>query len=515
MKLLRLCVASLVYLLVQGSATPQAKPNIVILFADDVGFGDLSVYGHPTSSTPNLDKMASEGLLFTQFYSSSPVCSPSRAALLTGRYQTRNGVWPGVFFSPSVGGLPLNETTIAESLKDVGYKTGVFGKWHLGVGKDNEYLPTRQGFDTYMGIPFAHDMCPCLVCFYPKAPCFDQCQTGTTPCPLFHNEEIVQQPVDLTEITATLVKGAESFINSAVDQKSPFFLYMSFQHNHHPQFAGKMFTNSSIRGPYGDSLSEMDWGVGQIFQFLKNAGIDDNTFVLFSSDNGPSFVRQIRGGNGGLLRCGKGTTWEGGMRVPGIAWWPNKIRVGRTMELAGTVDVFPTLMSLAGGKLPNVTMDGVDMAPILFGNKKSGRSVYIYYPSSPDPKLGVYAVRWNQYKAHYYSNGGLAPDFYPDEVCRGNYSLHKYNPPLLYNLHNDPGEIYALNVKDYSNVMKQIDDAKSAFEAGMVWGESQMGRGLNPQYEPCAKPGCTPFPDCCTTDGVSEILRPDMSIAFV
>ncbi|XP_064396908.1 arylsulfatase A-like [Halichondria panicea] len=499
----------LILLIDYGASKAVAKPNVILLFADDLGYGDLTMYGHPTSTNPNLEKMASEGLLFTQFYSASPVCSPSRAALLTGRYQTRSGVYPGVFGSNSVGGLPLNETTIAEGLKAEGYNTSIIGKWHLGVGKDNEYLPTRQGFDSYLGIPFSHDMCPCLVCFYPNAPCFDKCRTGESPCPLFQNEKIVQQPADFLQLTENYVKGAESFIKTNANKKAPFFLYMAFQHTHHPQFASKTFTNSSVRGKFGDALNELDWAVGQVFQFIEDAGVKDNTFVFFTSDNGPSLLRQIRGGNAGLLRCGKGTTWEGGQRVPAIAWWPGMIRTGKTMEVAATVDVFPTLMNLVGGKLPNVTMDGVDMAPILFNNQKSNRDFYIHYPTNPDKTLGVYAVRWQQYKAHYHSHGGLCPDFYPDTMCRSNYSLHSYDPPLLYNLHNDPSEIYALDVKEYTDVMKEIEMVKANFEAGMVWGESQMDRGSNSSYDPCAKPGCTPFPSCCTTN---SFIEPDMSL---
>ncbi|XP_064403945.1 arylsulfatase A-like [Halichondria panicea] len=499
-----------------GVARVATKPNIILLFADDLGYGDLSVYGHPTSSTPNLDKMASQGLLFTQFYSASPLCSPSRAALLTGRYQTRSGVYPAVFASGSVGGLPLNETTIAEGLKDEGYTTSIVGKWHLGVGKDNEYLPTRQGFDSYLGIPYSQDMCPCVhkVCFYPNVPCIDKaCENGNVPCPLFQNENIVQQPADFLELMQNYLKGAESFIKTSADKKTPFFLYLAFQHMHAPQFAGKMFTNSSIRGQFGDALNEMDWAVGQIFQYIEEAGVKDNTFVFFTADNGPSLAREIYGGNAGPLRCGKYSTWEGGHREPAIAWWPGKIKPGRTMEVAATVDVFPTLMNIVGGKIPaNVTMDGVDMAPILFNDGKSNRDFFIFYPGDPNKTLGIFAIRWKEYKAHYYSHGGLCTTTHPDVVCRSNYTLHAYDPPLLYNLHNDPGEIYELNVKEYSDVMKQIETLKKSFEADMVWGESQMGRGQSPELEPCARPGCTPFPSCCTT---SSFLQQDMSLALI
>jgi arylsulfatase A len=198
------------------------KPNIVVLFADDLGFGDLAIYGHPTSTSPNLDKMAKEGLTFTQFYSASPVCSPSRAALLTGRYQSRSGIWPGVFGAASTGGLPHDEITSAEVLKEAGYATAIVGKWHLGVGQNQTYLPTNHGFDYYLGIPYSHDMCPCLVCFYPDQPCFDKCRTGDTPCPLFENTRIIKQPADFTTLTANYTNAATSFIqkNAGMNSKS-------------------------------------------------------------------------------------------------------------------------------------------------------------------------------------------------------------------------------------------------------------------------------------------------------
>ena len=295
-----------------------AQPNIVLLLADDLGYGDLTVYGHPTSSTPNLQTMANEGMVLTQFYSASPLCSPSRAALLTGRYQTRSGIWPYVFNCGSVGGLPLNETTTAELLKPKGYKTAIVGKWHLGVGKDGMYLPTHQGFDTYFGIPYSHDMCPCKICFYPNASCASSCVDQFTSCPLYKDTDIIEQPVDLTTLAEKYSEAATDFIKENAG-KNPFFLYMAFQHTHKPQFSGKRFTNSSIRGIFGDALSELDWQVGEIIDAIKTTGISENTFVFFTSDNGSSLHMGPHGGNVGLLRCGKGTTWEGGQREPAIA----------------------------------------------------------------------------------------------------------------------------------------------------------------------------------------------------
>ena len=500
---------SLFSLILPCLAYAFSKPNIVILFADDLGYGDLSVYGHPTSKTPNLDRLAKEGLLFTQFYSANPVCSPSRAALMTGRYPPRTGIWPGVLFPNDVGGLLHNETTMAEALKGVGYKTGMVGKWHLGVGKNGTYLPTNHGFDYYLGIPYSNDMGPCTICYYPNAPCKsplqNPCSDSFSGCPVFENMDIIQQPVDFTTLAEKYSNAANGFIRANAG-KDPFFLYMAFSHTHKPQFAGKMFTNTSIRGHFGDALSELDWQVGEIVNTLNETGIQENTFVFFTSDNGPSLHVQQNGGNGGLLRCGKGSTWEGGMREPGIAWWPSKISPGRTAELAATVDLFPTVLKLSGARLPEgVTIDGLDMSPILFENSPSNRDHYIYFPSNFSPDIGYHAIRWKEYKAHYYTSGGLCINSYPDVVCRGNYSLHRHDPPLLYNLNSDPSEIYNLDVSVYSDIMSSIETVRKTFDATFSWSESQMKRGKESDLIPCASRGCSPYPHCCKT--TSEIWR--------
>ncbi|XP_065827553.1 arylsulfatase A-like [Oscarella lobularis] len=494
-----LCVVFAFCCVLHGFAS-GAKPNIVLLFADDLGFGDLGVYGHPTSTTPNLDTMAKEGLVFTQFYSASGVCSPSRAALLTGRYQTRSGIWPGVFGANSAGGLPHNETTIAEVLKEEGYATAIVGKWHLGVGftKNNTYLPIHQGFDYYLGIPYSHDMCPCLICFYPDQPCFDKCRTSETPCPLFENSTIIQQPADFTTLAATYTNAATAFIRKNSESDQPFFLYVAYQHTHHPQFASKQFRNSSIRGTFGDSLSELDWSVGQIFETIRSTGIANNTFVFFTADNGPSLTRQVRGGNQGLLKCGKGTTYEGGMREPAIAWMPGKIKPARTTELGATVDILPTIATIAGGKTPtDRPIDGVDMSPILFEGGQSRRDYYYYYPKSPSPEIGVYATRYKQYKAFFYTQGSHCGSPYYDHDCWESTRQAKHDPPLLFDLLQDPSEKYPLNVEAYKDVVSVITEMTEKFNREMVWGTSEMHVKSSSADQPCCKPNCKPFPTCC------------------
>lgn len=209
-----------------------------------------------------------------------------RASLLTGRQPPRSGMYPGVLYPQSSGGLPLDEITIAEILKPLNYKTGIVGKWHLGVGKNNTFMPTNQGFDYYYGIPYTHDMCPCVTCFYPNESCYYNCNTKVVSCPLFENNKIVQQPTDFVTLADDLVVKAKSFITESVSNQQPFFLYYAFHHTHNPQFAGKNFRNRTIRGSFGDSLAEMDWNIGEIINQLNESGIENNTLVFFTSDNG-------------------------------------------------------------------------------------------------------------------------------------------------------------------------------------------------------------------------------------
>ncbi|XP_077990529.1 arylsulfatase A-like [Glandiceps talaboti] len=493
-------VTSQVLIIAAFARSPNRNPNILIIFADDLGYGDLSCYGHPTSVSPNFDKLASDGLLFTQFYSANSVCSPSRAALLTGRLPPRTGMWPGVFWPTSSGGLPRNETTIAALLKPLGYRTGIIGKWHLGVGKNQMYLPTNYGFDSYYGIPYSHDMCPCLKCFYPGDACWDKCAPGYTSCPLYHNTTIFEQPVDLTTLTERYSNEARDFISKNAQAGKPFFLYYPLQHTHHPQFASKAFRNTTLRGTFGDSLAELDWAVGQIIEEVRAQNIEDNTFIFFTSDNGPSLLREVRGGNAGLLKCGKGTTYEGGHRVPAIAYWPGRVKPGRTMELASTLDLLPTIVNLVNATLPTVTLDGVDIGPLLFQQEKSPRETFFYFFSDARPDPGVYAVRYKQYKAHYYTQGsGTSGPNNPDKDCRPSTNLTQHIPPLLYDLNVDPSEIYNLSSdQEYLPILEKIDEIKKKFEAGLVWGESQMNRPSDKNVEPCCNPGCKPFPSCCS-----------------
>ncbi|KAM4734102.1 arylsulfatase A [Anableps anableps] len=481
------------------SASP---PNFVLLFADDLGFGDLGCYGHPSSLTPNLDRLAAEGLRFTDFYCTSPVCSPSRASLLTGRYQTRSGIFPGVFYPGSIGGLPLNETTIAEVLKPLGYATAAVGKWHLGYGANGTFLPTKQGFDQYLGIPYSHDQGPChnLTCFPPDVKCFGLCDVGAVTVPLVHNDNIKQQPVNFLDLERAYSDFATNFIITSAKKKQPFFLYYPSHHTHYPQYAGTGAAGRSLRGPFGDSLFEFDTTIGSLMATLDKMGVINNTLVFFTADNGPELMRMSRGGNSGPLKCGKGTTYDGGMREPAIAFWPGVIKPGVTHEMASTLDILPTIASLAGAKLPPVILDGFEMTDLLFHKGKSKREAMMFYPTDPNEKHGLFALRLGKYKAHFYTRGATHSSTTPDQDCSEFTVLKAHDPPLIFDLEADPSERYPLPLEDRPDiqaVLVQIKKVKAQFEANMVFGESQISKGESPNLEPCCTPGCSPKPTCC------------------
>nr|XP_043893021.1 arylsulfatase A-like [Solea senegalensis] len=482
-----------------GAASP---PNFVLLFADDLGFGDLGCYGHPTSLTPNLDRLAAGGLRFTDFYCSSPACSPSRASLLTGRYQTRSGIYPGVLYPGSVGGLPLNETTIAEVLKPLGYATAAIGKWHLGLGKNGTFLPTKQGFDHFLGIPYSHDQGPCsnLTCFPPDVKCFGVCDVGCVTVPLMYNEVIKQQPVNFLDLEEAYSDFATNFIFTSVKKKQPFFLYYPSHHTHYPQYAGEGAAGKTQRGQFGDALLELDNTIGNLLTTLEKTGVINNTLIFFSADNGPELMRMSRGGNAGPLKCGKSTTYDGGMREPAIAYWPGTIRPGVTHELASTLDILPTFVTLAGAKLPKVMLDGVDMTELLIKQAKSKRETMMFYPTDATEKYGLFALRLGKYKAHFYTQGSIKSSTTPDHDCPGSAVLKAHDPPLLFDLEADPSENYPLPLSkrpDLQAVLEQIEKVKQQFEASMVFGVSQISKGQDSSLEPCCNPQCTPKPSCC------------------
>jgi len=440
-----------------GAAAERAdRPNVVIVFCDDLGYGDLGCYGHPTIRTPNLDRMAQEGQKWTNFYAAASVCTPSRAALLTGRLPIRNGMASDrrrVLFPDSAGGLPPDEVTIAEALKPLGYATACVGKWHLGHLP--QYLPTRQGFDSYFGIPYSNDMD--RVADSPKGrEAFWDPKIEYWNVPLMRDERIVERPADQNTITKRYAEESVAFLRKNRDR--PFFLYLAHSMPHVPLFTSDEFRGTSLRGLYGDVIEEIDWSVGRVLDTLRELKLDRKTLVVFTSDNGPWLIFNEHGGSAGLLRDGKGCTFEGGMREPALFWWPGTIEPGVVADLGCTMDLLPTLCTLAGADLPaDRVLDGMDISPALLGTGPSPRDVMFYYRG-----VQLYAVRQGPFKAHFITRPAYGP---------GKPETH--DPPLLYHLGHDPSEQYDVAAK-YPEAVAAIRELAEAHKAAMQPGEPQL-----------------------------------------
>ncbi len=463
-------------------ASAADKPNFVIILADDLGYGDLGCYGHPSIRTPNLDRMAAEGVRFTDFYVAAEVCTPSRAALLTGRYPIRSGMCHNQFRvlrRESTGHLPDDEITIASLLKKQGYATGAVGKWHLGNWMNNPAgHPMKHGFDSYFGLPHSNDMNR-----VPGGPKGGDNSLDPDPAswaaPLFDGEKLIEQPTDQTQLTRRYAEKCVEFIKRHKSEPcDPFFLYFASTFPHTPLFASEKFKNKTPRGRYGDVVEELDWAVGQILDTLRSEGIDKNTFVFFTSDNGPWLIRGLAGGSAGLLRDGKGSTWEGGMRVPGIAWWPGKIPAGKVChEMATSMDLLPTISKFARTAAPkDRVMDGYDIAPLLTNPESSGTWEHGSVPASSDGtgtyrgqitlKLArplevfcyyrgteLFAARLGSWKAHFIT-----------QPAYGAPKPEPHDPPLLFNLEADPGESFDV-AAEHADVIEKIKAAVEKHKA--------------------------------------------------
>ncbi len=459
------------------TAVDQRKPNFVIILADDLGYGDLGCYGHPSIRTPNLDRMAAEGVRFTDFYVAAEVCTPSRAALLTGRYPIRSGMAHSQFRvlrRESMGHLPDDEITIASLLKKQGYATGAVGKWHLGNWMNNPAgHPMKHGFDSYFGLPHSNDMNS-----VPGKPKGEDNSLDPDPkwwqAPLFEGEKLIEQPTDQTQLTRRYAEQSVKFIRG--HKSEPFFLYFASTFPHTPLFASEKFRNKTPRGRYGDVVEELDWAVGQILDTLRREGLDKNTFVFFTSDNGPWLIRGLAGGSAGLLRDGKGSTWEGGMREPGIAWWPGKIPAGKVChEVATTMDLLPTIAHFAGTEAPtDREMDGVDIAPLLTNPDGTGsgagsvtmgrtmmlvpqREVFCYYRGTE-----LFAARLGPWKAHFIT-----------QAAYGAPKPEPHDPPLLFNLDADPGESFECGA-DHPDVIAKFKAAVEKHKATLKPVKNQL-----------------------------------------
>ncbi len=420
-------------------ATAADKPNFILIFVDDLGYADIGPFGSQLHRTPHLDRMAAEGRKLTSFYVTAPVCTPSRASLMTGSYPRRVGLdesekgqW--VLFPGNQEGLNPDEITLAETLKGAGYSTACVGKWHLG--DQPAFLPTRHGFDSYFGIPFSNDMGHDSR----KQP------YRYPPLPLLRREEVIEEEPDQRLITKRYTEEALRFIEDNKD--GPFFLYLAHTMPHWPQYSSEQFAGKSKNGAWGDAVEEIDWSTGQLLAKLVQLGIDDNTMVVFTSDNGGA---TRHGASNAPLRGGKGTTWEGGHRVCFVARWPGRVPAGTAIdELAISVDLLPTFAALAGAELPpDRVIDGKDVRSLLLDEDPAPTPHLAYYYYFMTHLNGVRSGRW---KLHVARLGGRYPDYEPNPVLE------------LYDLHADIGE--SRNVAEqYPQVVERL---KALAEAARV-----------------------------------------------
>ena len=387
-----------------------SKPNVIIIFADDLGYGDLGCYGSKINETPTLDKMADEGKKFSNFYVSSPVCSPSRASLMTGCYPQRIsfGTFDGlrVLFPGQGIGLSNEEKTVAKTFKESGYSTKIIGKWHCG--DQEEFLPTNHGFDSYFGIPYSNDMGRQVKIkdYIPNDSSLHKItEWDRPPLPLVRDKEVIQEQPDQRSIAERYTEDAVKFMRE--NKETPFFLYLAHMQVHLPLYAAEKFVKESKNGDYGACVASIDWSTKVIFDELKELGIDENTIVIFTSDNGSRLQNQ--GGSNGNLRGGKGQTWDGGQRVPCIIRWPGKINEGQqTDALSTTMDFLPSITKLIGGNLPSKKIDGIEMTDLFFSNENSSkRDSFLYYNEDE-----LEAIRYKNWKLHFKKEDKLINELY-------------------------------------------------------------------------------------------------------
>lgn len=433
-------------------------PNIILINTDDQGYADLGVYGHPSLRTPHLDRMAREGLRLTDFYAAASVCTPSRAGLLTGRLPIRSGMSGNlkkrVLYPNAEGGLPPDEKTIAEMLKDQGYATCLIGKWHLGDAP--QHLPTEHGFDQYFGIPYSNDMN--IERGRPRhvSGIDPDANSSWWNVPLMRDIKVVEQPAEQEDLTRRYTEEAVGFMRK--HRHEPFFLYLAHGMPHVPLFASAAFKDSSPRGRYGDVIAEIDWSVGRILDEIRTAGLEERTLVIFTSDNGPWLRKGTAGGSAGLLRDGKGGTWEGGYRVPGIFWWPSRIQAGRiSSNVVSQLDLFKTISLLAGSAIPDRELDSHDLRPFLWGTGASPRQEILYYRGTE-----LYAIRKGEFKAHFQTWDGYSRE-----------PAVQHDPPLLYNLCKDPGESENI-AEQYPEKVRELSRLAALYESSIQPGVPQF-----------------------------------------
>jgi arylsulfatase len=448
-----------------AAAPVPSRPNIVLVFCDDLGYGDVGCFGAKDIRTPNIDRLAEQGTRFTSFYVAQPVCTASRAALMTGCYPNRVGLF-GALNHESRVGIADDELLLPEMLKSRGYATAIYGKWHLG--HRDKFLPTRHGFDEFFGIPYSNDNGP-----------LHGSQTGLPPLPLIENEKTVGYDPDQSQFTRLFTERAVSFIER--NRERPFFLYLPHVMPHVPIFASQEFKGRSGRGLYGDVVEEIDWSVGQIMETIGRLGLNERTLVIFTSDNGPFLSYGNHGGLTGPLREGKLTTWEGGVREPCIMRWTGVIPAGRDCdEPISTIDLWPTLATLVGAPLPQKPIDGCDAWPVIRGEKgaKLARKAFYYYAG--DELQAVRSGNWKLHLPHDYLTSAsppghdgrpanyetMKPEAMSVSGLRGIASRHGYvvrhQPQALFNLKDDVGETHDVAAEHPDIVKRLLELAEEA-----------------------------------------------------
>ncbi|XP_077866671.1 N-acetylgalactosamine-6-sulfatase-like [Saccoglossus kowalevskii] len=456
-----------------------SKPNVILMLMDDMGWGDLGVLGNPAKETPNLDRMASEGALMTDFYAPNPLCSPSRASLLTGRLPIRNGFYTTndharCSYTPQyiVGGIPDSEIVLPELLNKAGYRSKIIGKWHLG--HQTQYHPLKHGFDEYFGAPNCH-VGPYDNKKQPNIPVYrDADMIGR------YYEEFKIDKSGESNLTQMFIEEAIAFIEKQHQTGEQFFLYWTPDASHSPHYASKSFLGTSQRELYGDAVMELDYGVGQILGKLKELQIENNTFVFFSSDNGAALSGGAYVGSNGPFLCGKHTTFEGGMREPSIAWWPGRIKPGKIVhELGSLMDLFATAVDIAGMKLPaDRVYDGSSLLPVLVDDKMNKNKTIFYYRGNE-----LMAARRGMYKAHFWTwSEGIptlhleyCPGMQVEDVTTRNLTNHMAQP-VLFHLGRDPGEKFKLklNTAEYKKGLQFIMEAVIEHKKTMIPGQPQL-----------------------------------------
>jgi arylsulfatase A-like enzyme len=448
------------------AAEPAAKPNIVVILIDDMGYGDIGCFGSKMNRTPNLDRMVSEGMKMTSFYS-APLCSASRSQIMTGCYARRLSM-PSVLFPDSGTGINPSEKTIADLLKPLGYATMIVGKWHLG--DQPEFLPTQHGFDHYFGLPYSNDMGGETVKGNDTAKKGKgNGKNSRPPLPLIRDDKVIEAPANQDTLTSRYTDEAVKFITENKDH--PFFLYLPHTAVHHPWHPGDAFKGKSKNGLYGDWIEEMDWSVGRVLATLKELKLDKNTLVIFTSDNGG--IKGSRGGTGipsnAPLQGYKGSTWEGGLRESSIAWWPGKIAPGSVSDaMLSEMDILPTVVKLAGGQVPtDRKIDGLDIWPVLSGQSKTSPHEALFYWQKGRIIAAVRSGPWKLSVVAQKEGEGKEEASAEGEAAQGELKL--------YNLDQDIGETTNVAAQN-PDVVKRLQVLIAKMEADL----GKNGSGIRP-----------------------------------